>query len=111
MAAWLEAVHLPSYVTTPAYMARELANDVEALSAASNGRPNVEDVLPRLTMPVLAWVHQSGAARVREWVAQVPHATLVVLPDLDHPAALHRSDLVLPHLKAFLAHETQPARP
>jgi pimeloyl-ACP methyl ester carboxylesterase len=111
MAAWLARLRLPSAVATPAFMERELANDVEALIAATVDRPGLEDVLPRLTMPVLAWVGQQDGTcvRVRQWVTQVPHATLVELPDLDHVASLYRSDLVLPHLRTFLAHAAHPA--
>ena len=32
-----------------------------------------------------------------------PHATLVTFPGLDHGQTSRRSDLVLPHLKPFLA--------
>jgi pimeloyl-ACP methyl ester carboxylesterase len=104
MEAFLERQPLPEQVLTPAFRARMLANDAEALLAASVYRPGLEDILPTLTMPCLAYVGGDDPVRpqVRDWVKLVPRASVVVLPGLDHWAGMYRGDLVLPHLRAFL---------
>jgi pimeloyl-ACP methyl ester carboxylesterase len=42
-------------------------------------------------------------AGVKESVKHMPQAEFVSLPGLDHMTAAARSDLVLPHIKGFLA--------
>ncbi len=104
MAAWLERQPLPEHILTPSLRAQVLANDPEALMAASVYRPSLEDILPTLTMPCLAYVGGDDPARpqVEDWVKVAPRATLTILPGLDHWAGMYRSDLVLPHVRALL---------
>jgi pimeloyl-ACP methyl ester carboxylesterase len=103
MQTWFDA--LPERIRTPSFRAQMLANDAEALIAASVDRPGLEEILPTLTMPCLLYVGEADpvsqlAARC---VGLIPDATLVTLPGLDHLAGMYRSDLVLPHVTAFLA--------
>ena len=104
MAAFLDRQPLPDHIKTPAFQARMLAHDVEALIASCIDRPDVSDVLPTLTMPCLIYYGDAdpGHARAREYVTQIPDATFVTLPGLDHWAGIYRSDLALPHIRAFL---------
>jgi pimeloyl-ACP methyl ester carboxylesterase len=101
----------------PAAMrARVLANDVEALAAAataSGGAPDFSGALANLHIPVLIYagdrdqpVHDE-AARAAQGKT---HVTFISLPGLMHVQASRRSDLVLPHVRPFLA-EVGAARP
>ncbi|MGB2595815.1 MAG: hypothetical protein WBC87_12925, partial [Pseudolabrys sp.] len=42
-------------------------------------------------------------AKVKECVSELPSAKCYTLPECDHFDALVRSDLVIPHIKAFLS--------
>jgi pimeloyl-ACP methyl ester carboxylesterase len=104
MEAFLDRQPLPGHVKTAAFRARMLANDADALIAASVYRPGLKGILPTLTMPCLAYVGGDDPAgpQVEAWIRLVPYGTLVVLPGLDHWAGMYRSNLVLPHVRAFL---------
>jgi pimeloyl-ACP methyl ester carboxylesterase len=88
--------------------ARVLANDREALAAAtagSAGAPSFVAALDRLSIPVLIYagdrdqpIHDE-AARAANGKA---HVTFVSLPGLNHGEVSRRSDVVLPHVRAFL---------
>ena len=85
-----------------------LDNDPQALRAASHAFQawsGAEDILPSITAPCLVYAgaadfYRSGA---RQCVKRMPNATFVSLPDLSHATSFTRSDLVLPHVKKFLA--------
>ena len=81
-----------------------LANDLQALAAAAQERPALEDVLPTMAMPCLLLVGELDArlSAVQECAKHIAQATLVSLPDLDHVAGFMRSDVVLPHVTRFL---------
>jgi pimeloyl-ACP methyl ester carboxylesterase len=113
MGSFLERQPLPEQVLTPSFRARMLANDAEALIAASVYRPGLEGILPTLTMPCLAYVGEDDPVRpqVEDWAKVAPHATLAVLPGLDHWAGMYRGDLVLRHLQAFLERATSEPAP
>jgi pimeloyl-ACP methyl ester carboxylesterase len=85
-----------------------LANDAEALIAVVTSirdmPPLTDHELSLISVPSLLFCgdldpRHSG---VKESVNHIPKATFISLPGLDH-AALGRSDLVLPHIKEFLA--------
>jgi pimeloyl-ACP methyl ester carboxylesterase len=90
----------------PALRQRLLANDMGALIACQQ-RPQQEssDVLGKIAVPTL--IYAGGADPVhdaaRQSASQIPSAQFISLPGLAHPAALCRSDLVLPHVEPFLA--------
>ncbi len=84
------------------------ANDYEALLAvAALPKPSVEDALPNMTMPFLIIMAEADQMVSfqdnREAYRALPDATVVTQPSLDHEGLFHRSDLVLPHVKEFLA--------
>ena len=87
---------------------RTLTNDHDALRAMfSNPWPDIEADLPNMNMPFLVLVGENDAMNPHEWLEQVcqhlPDAIFVTLPGLDHAQSWERSNLVLPHVKDFLA--------
>jgi len=91
----------------PAMEAIIRANDPEAQIAQSTLRERVGivDALPGLMVPCLIYAgenddNHSNAKRASEII---PNATFVSLPGLDHVATFFRSDLVVPHVREFLA--------
>ena len=93
---------------SPEQRAKVLANDYDALIANVRLlRFSVEDDLPNMTMPFLLYVGESDGVfphtEVKEAASRLPNATFVSLPGLDHIQAIARSDLMLPHVKKFLA--------
>ena len=104
IAGWLARGPWPDSVKTPGLMERILANDLEALIAMHVDRPDLAWMLERLTLPCLAYVGDADPARnrVEQFVAQLPQASLVLLPGVDHGSGMVRSDLVLPHVRTFL---------
>jgi len=101
-AADLEALYGP---VTPQRKARALANDLEALLAMAQDRPNLETVLPLMTMPCLLFAGEAdpGYPAVKECSKQMPNVTFFSLPGLGHVEAMEHSELVLPHITKFLA--------
>ena len=90
---------------TPASRSRLLANDLDALRVLTQDRASNADVLPNMTMPCLLFVGELDPrlAMVRKCVSELPTAAFFTLPECDHIAALARSDLVIPGIKAFLS--------
>ena len=90
---------------------RFLDNDVAALLAAVDqaahptGQPvDWNELLPNAAIPTLLYVggNDPFLSGARHCATLMPEATLVELPGLDHSGAIVRSDLVLPHVTAFL---------
>ena len=104
-----ERIHGPY---PPEVRARQLANDAQALLAAiaaasDPSQPPVDwdRLLPTMTVPCLVYAGSAdpfyaGAAKC---AGLMPNTEFVPLPGLDHREALVRSDLVLPHVRNFLA--------
>jgi pimeloyl-ACP methyl ester carboxylesterase len=97
----------------PAERAVILSNDARALQALilEHRRavyPRPEEALPRFTMPCLLLVGEADPRYpvARECARRMPNVTLISLPGLDHMQGLGRSDIVLPHVKRFLASHT-----
>jgi pimeloyl-ACP methyl ester carboxylesterase len=87
-------------------------NDTEALVAAIDGMltwPGVGELLPKITIPCLVWAGSADVMhdRVRDAAAQIPGATFISLPGLDHDQAAARGDLILPHITEFLSNLRQ----
>lgn len=83
-------------------------NDTEALAAAIDGMltwPGIGQLLPGITTPCLVWAGSADVMhdRIRDAAAQIPAATFVSLPGLNHEEAALRGDLILPHIRQFLA--------
>jgi pimeloyl-ACP methyl ester carboxylesterase len=93
---------------SPALQARLLTNDCEALIACRIKMlesPGLEEILPTMTMPCLLFAGEADACSpgVKECVRHMPNATSFFLPGLKHAETFFRSDLVLPHIRQFLA--------
>jgi pimeloyl-ACP methyl ester carboxylesterase len=99
---------------SPAERARWLAADAEALAAARQQRltePDLpEEVLAAIQVPALLFAGTFDEPELVERAARLmPRATFVALEGLDHAQAIARSDLVLPHVLAFLARAEDPS--
>jgi pimeloyl-ACP methyl ester carboxylesterase len=89
---------------------RWLANDGAALAAcvasmiAESDGSQVAD-LPHIETPVMLLVgtEEPFVAQARATAELLPHGVFVPLEGLDHVQTFFRSDLVLPHVRAFLA--------
>ena len=90
--------------------ARWLQNDGAALGAcvasmiAESDGAQVND-LPAIPTPVMLLIgtEEPFADKARDAAALLPHGTFVPLKGLDHVQTFFRSDLLLPHIRAFLA--------
>jgi pimeloyl-ACP methyl ester carboxylesterase len=84
------------------------ANDFDALRAffmSPNVAPDpLDDVPPTVMAPCLLIVGEDdfAYAGMRKVAEQIPNATLVVVGGVGHTYGFTRSDLVLPHITAFL---------
>ncbi len=65
---------------------------------------SVEEFLPALQIPVLVYAGEDDVVYDEAEIAGqiIPQAVFISVPDLDHNQSFYRSDLVLPHLRAFL---------
>ena len=96
---------------TPALRERLLANDTAALIACRQRRLITEgfsDVVGTIAVPTLIYAGSADPIhdQARQTASEIPGAQFVSLPGLNHPAALCRSDLVLPQVEPFLAKAT-----
>lgn len=84
---------------------RWLTNDLEALRAATQDRASNVEALASMTMPVFLYVGDLDPRlpKVEQCRSMLPDATFLTLPGCDHLGAFMRSDLVIPHVKAFLS--------
>src|SRR5262245_62124197 len=94
---------------TPSLRARLLANNMAALIACQQGlllnTKGFSDVLGTIAVPTLIYAGSADPIHdaARQSTSEIRGAQFVSLPGLIHPAALWRSDLVLPHVEPFLA--------
>lgn len=88
----------------PEFRSQLLASDTQALAAAAQDRPSMEDALSGLTLPCLLYAGDKDPffAKAQVSAQRVPGATFVALPGLGHAEAFIRSDLVLPHFERFV---------
>jgi pimeloyl-ACP methyl ester carboxylesterase len=96
----------------PAFRQRVLANDALALAAMVAATPAPErvaspsDWLLHMTMPLLVLTGDDdelyAGSQARRAAETVPDSEFVEIPDSDHFSLYVRSDLILPHLIAFL---------
>jgi hypothetical protein len=85
----------------PPLRERLLTNDMAALIACQRPQAKFSDV----AVPTLIYAGSADPIHdpARQTASEIPGAQFVSLPGLSHPAALCRSDLVLPHVEPFLA--------
>ena len=79
-------------------------NDFHALSASLRDRPALDAALSGLNVPCLLYVGDKDGVfgSVRDCAGSIPNAKLLVLPNINHPEAFYRSQLVLPEVQQFL---------
>jgi pimeloyl-ACP methyl ester carboxylesterase len=87
---------------------RLVKNDVEALIALRTKalqHPGFAEILPTMTMPSLLFAGEDDPVYAEnvECSRSMRNVTFFSLPGLGHVDALFRSDLVLPHIRQFLA--------
>ena len=97
----------PTFFVSPGERARWLASDVDALRAAIRTgvtEPDLDrDAVAAIPAPTLIYAGTRDDPEPKERAARLlPNATFVPLDGLDHAGAFGRSDLVLPHVRAFL---------
>ncbi len=88
------------------------ASDLEALIAVQKAFidwPNADDLIPKMKLPCLLF---SGEADedfpvIKKTAAAMPDARFFSLPGLAHAPCYQASNLVLPHVKKFLAEVTK----
>lgn len=96
----------------PAAKARTLKNDPSALIAMRKAYaewPGASDILASITVPCLVFAGEADAyyLKAKEGAEHMPDATFVSFPGLNHIECSRRSDLVIPHIKKFLAEVSQ----
>ena len=96
---------------TPPLRERLLTNDPAALIACTQQRlvtGGFHDVVRTIAVPTLLYAGSADPIHdaARQSASEIPGAQFVSLAGLNHPAALCRSDLVLPHVEPFLAKAT-----
>ena len=103
-AAFLDRLGL-NPATLPADIREELlANDFQALAAAQQDRPSLEEILPTMTMPCLLYIGEADRSfsQVQTCTKHMPNVTFVSFPGLNHSEAFYRADVVLSHITTFL---------
>ncbi len=87
-----------------------LANDAQAFLVYNCMSPRIvspkaEEVLPNIKIPCLLFAGEADNRfqNIKECAALIPGAKFVSLAGLDHLQVLERIDLVLPHVKEFIA--------
>lgn len=82
-------------------------NDSDALAAfwSASQWPGLEDVLPTMTMPCLVYVGEVDPLYpgVKKCVKDMPNATFVSLPRLDHFEAIAKKHVILPYITNFFS--------
>jgi len=81
-----------------------LASDTRALAAAAQNRPSLIERLSRIATPCFLYAGERDFifSKAKATANQITSAKFQILPDLTHPEGFMRSDLVLPHVLAFL---------
>lgn len=99
----------------PAGLRRSIAaNDIEALRAAvAEDRPDISRSLRDFPRPCLFFTGTEDPLRskIERAAKLLPRGRLVEIRGCNHVTALQRSDLVLPHVLAFLDDEADAAGP
>lgn len=93
---------------TPEYEARLRNADVRAAAAQlrwmQDHSPDYGNDLSAMTMPFLIYIGEADEpAEAQECATRLPNATFVMLPGLNHVQAAGASELLVPHIKTFLA--------
>ena len=83
---------------------RLLANDVQALIAVQQDRPNMDDALPSMIMQCLVYGGDADPIYpdLKRGADKLSSRTFFALTGLNHVQAMACSDLVLPRVRQFL---------
>lgn len=84
---------------------RQYRNDDRALYAAALcGTVDFSDILSSIDIPTLLIVGTKDVAYegVKKSSTQIPYATFISLPNLDHVGSFAHSEITLPYVQAFL---------
>ncbi len=102
--AFFQRMGLDLAAFSPAEEAEFLDNDFRALAASLQDRPSLEDILPTMTMPCLLYAGEEDGnfSQAQACVEHMPQGRFVSIPDVNHPEAFYRAELVLPHAMKFL---------
>ena len=94
---------------TPADKDRWLAQDAEAgiavLESVQQRPPLTDQELESISVPCLLYCGELDPelSGMKESVNHIPDAKFISVPEINHGASWARSDLMLPHIKEFLA--------
>jgi pimeloyl-ACP methyl ester carboxylesterase len=91
------------------FRVRKSANDLKALSALTQDRPDNSDILPTMNMPCFVFVGEADSlfSDVKQCAEQMPNSMFVSIPGLDHGQTNRYSHEALPHIKEFLKNVNQ----
>ena len=86
-------------------LARVRKNDVKALLAIIQDRPDMSKDLLDFTLPCLLYAggNDDQHEPMEHFAKELSHASFVSFPQLDHFQIFPRSDLITPHIVRFLA--------
>ncbi len=89
---------------SPETLARTRNNDVYALLAAIQDRPDMSDILPSMNMPCLLYAGSTDDQYelIEQCASKLSNATFFSLSGLNHFETIPQSDLVVPHIIEFL---------
>jgi pimeloyl-ACP methyl ester carboxylesterase len=109
--ALLRRINIDPAQLPPARREELLANDFNALAAAQQDEPSIEEVLPFMTMPCLLYAGEADPfyPAIQRCVRSMPNAIVVGLPGLTHSGAFWENGQVLAHVVPFLRSVTRPA--
>src|SRR5262249_49506758 len=81
-----------------------LNNDFLAIAAARIARPSLQEVLPTMRMPCFLYSGEldGSIGDTQRCAKEIPRATFMSFPHLNHPETFYRSDIVLPRVMQFL---------
>ena len=109
MGWWLKGIEDSFGQLTPAHHESMASNDPIAFAMAQLAkleRPDISDQLGDLSVPVLVIASTTfdpdTRRKLRQLTEALPDATFVEFKELNHAEVMSRSDLTLPHIKAFL---------
>ncbi len=103
-AAFLERLGVNPATLPPEIREEILDNDFQALAAAQQDYPSIEEVLPTMTMPCLLYIGEadSGFSQAQACIQHMPNVTFVSFPGFNHAETFYRADVVLPQITKFL---------
>jgi len=79
-------------------------NDFQALAAAQQDEPSMEEIIQTMRMPCMLYAGSADAyyPKVHQCAQVIPKSTFFTLDGFDHGTAFREAGLVLPHVTTFL---------